>query len=111
MGRCTGTATSTFGGGGGTKLFCSQALKAMEAIMAKAIRGAATACCERVSFIFPCPNRFSLANAFYSESGFRPSDKSSNNPLAVEPETENDIARGSYFAGSLMISIRLKRRL
>jgi hypothetical protein len=49
--------------------------------------------------------------AFYSESGFAPSHKSSNNPLAVEPETENDIARGSYFAGSFMISIRLKRRL
>src|SRR3954447_16986897 len=111
MARCTGTVTSTFGGGGGTKLFCSQALKATEAITAKAIRGAATACCECVNFIFPCPNRFSLAKAFYSEPGFPPSHKSSNNPLAVEPETENDAARGSYFVGSLMISIRLKRRL
>jgi hypothetical protein len=43
MGRCKGTATSTLGGGGGTKLFCSQALKPTEAIMTKAIRGAGAA--------------------------------------------------------------------
>jgi hypothetical protein len=60
---------------------------------------------------FACPDTFVLQKAFYSQSGFAPSHKSSNNPLAVEPETENDIARGSYFAGSFMISIRLKRRL
>src|SRR3954451_12899028 len=46
---------------------------------------------------FPCPNRCGLAKAFYPEPGFPPSHKSSNNPLAVEPETENDIARGKLF--------------
>jgi hypothetical protein len=50
--RCTGTATSTFGGGGGTKLFCSQALKLIDTNMTKAIRGAVAACCECVEFIF-----------------------------------------------------------
>jgi hypothetical protein len=38
--RCTGVATSTFGGGGGTKLFCSQALKTPNAAMAKSARHA-----------------------------------------------------------------------
>jgi hypothetical protein len=37
-GRCTGTATSTFAGGGGTKVFCSQALKMPIAAMANAAR-------------------------------------------------------------------------
>jgi hypothetical protein len=36
--RCTGTATSTFAGGGGTKVFCSQALKMPIAAMANAVR-------------------------------------------------------------------------
>ena len=35
----------------------------------------------------------------------------SNNPLAVEPESENDTARESFFAFSFIISLRLKRRL
>jgi ABC-type uncharacterized transport system YnjBCD ATPase subunit len=38
MARCTGGATSTFGGGGATKLFCSQALKLTKADMTKAER-------------------------------------------------------------------------
>src|ERR1700730_11916881 len=42
MVRFTGRPTSTFGGGGGTKLFCSQALRATNANMAKPIREAAT---------------------------------------------------------------------
>lgn len=79
--------------------------------MAKPIRGAVTACCECVSFIFPCPNRSSLAKAFYPEAGFPPSHKSSNNPLAVEPETENDIGRGKLFCRLTHDSIRLERRL
>jgi hypothetical protein len=40
MDRCTGCATSTFGGGGGTKLFCSQALKTPNAATAKTVRHA-----------------------------------------------------------------------
>jgi hypothetical protein len=32
----------------------------------------------------------------------------SNNPLAVELETENDIARESFFAFSFIISLRLQ---
>ena len=58
----------------------------------------------------PCPPRL-FGKILCSKIGFPPLARSSNNPLAVEPETENDIARGNYFAGSLMISVRLKRRL
>jgi hypothetical protein len=60
---CAGTATSTFGGGGGTKVFCSQALKKFMAAMAKAARRIEALPCpmvrfgqeragERMSFIF-----------------------------------------------------------
>jgi hypothetical protein len=38
MARCVGTLTSTFGGGGATNVFCSQALKTTNADRAKAIR-------------------------------------------------------------------------
>ena len=78
--------------------------------MAKAIRGAVTACCKRAGFIFRAPS-FCSGKILYSETGFPPPDKNSNNPLAVEPETENDIVHGNYFAGSFMIPVRLKRRL
>jgi hypothetical protein len=44
MARCTGAATSTFGGGGGTKLFCSQALNATHANIAKQAGKIAVAC-------------------------------------------------------------------
>jgi hypothetical protein len=49
--RCTGSPTSTFGAGGGTKLFCSQALDATHANMTKKLRDMATACCEREGVI------------------------------------------------------------
>jgi hypothetical protein len=48
--RCTGTATSTFGGGGGTKLFCSQALNTPNAAMAKTARHAIAPLCLKVSY-------------------------------------------------------------
>jgi hypothetical protein len=51
---CTGVATSTLGGGGGTKVFCSQALKAAAADMTKAMREAAAALCKRENII-PVP--------------------------------------------------------
>jgi hypothetical protein len=44
--RCTGSPTSTFGGGGGTKLFCSQALNATHANMTKKPRDTAISFCE-----------------------------------------------------------------
>jgi hypothetical protein len=48
-------ATSTFGGGGGTKVFCSQALNNMaKADMINAIREAVAALCKREDFI-PLP--------------------------------------------------------
>jgi hypothetical protein len=40
-----------------------------------------------------CPDTFVLQRAFYSEAVVRQSRESSNNLLAVEPETENDIAQ------------------
>jgi hypothetical protein len=44
-------ATSTFGGGGGTKVFCSQALSIVKADMTNAIREAVAALCKREDFI------------------------------------------------------------
>jgi hypothetical protein len=102
---CTGTATSTFGGGGGTKVFCSQALKTPNAATAKAARQTVTPFCpaalvgldragEREAFIFSCPSTFFvLQKALIEKPAFRHPIKSSNNPLAVEPETENDAPR------------------
>lgn len=48
--RWTGTPTSTFGGGGGTKLFCSQAASVTNARMATATRHAAPAFCLALPF-------------------------------------------------------------
>jgi hypothetical protein len=45
---CTGNPTSTFGGGGGTKLFCSQALNATHTAMARDMRAIAAAPCLAV---------------------------------------------------------------
>jgi hypothetical protein len=50
MARCTGNPTSTLGGGGGTKLFCSQALNATEANVTKAIREAMAVRSRTISF-------------------------------------------------------------
>jgi hypothetical protein len=80
---CTGTATSTFGGGGGTKVFCSQALKTPNAATAKATRQSAALFClaalfglkragEREAFIFRAPIRFFvLQKAFTEKPAFR----------------------------------------
>src|SRR5258705_2068313 len=62
---CIGNPTSTFGGGGGTKLFCSQPLNATNADRAKDTRQAVATLCltalfrpmdagERIGFI-PVP--------------------------------------------------------
>jgi hypothetical protein len=53
---CAGSPTSTFGGGGGTKLFCSQALNATHANSTNKLRDAVTPFCEREGI--PCPNSF-----------------------------------------------------
>src|ERR1700716_1029917 len=99
MVRCTGTPTSTFGGGGGTKLFCSQPLKATNANMTIARPEAVAALRvtlpfslahigERVGFI-PVPHFILRPRRLSgSEEGFAPS-KNSNNLLAVELENEN----------------------
>jgi hypothetical protein len=53
-----------------------------------------------------------LEKAFESESGGPPSHENSNNPLAVEPETENDAGRSDCSRRLLFQnSLRLKRRL
>src|ERR1700733_15217090 len=92
-----GRPTSTFGGGGGTKLFCSQPPSAANAVMMTAVRamapclmrpfGAAQAD-ERGSFI-------SLPQLFRFSEGL-PQFKDSNNPLAVELERENDPGRETF---------------
>jgi hypothetical protein len=100
MARCTGNATSTFGGGGGTKLFCSQALRTPNAATAKTARAATaplrltTPCnlsraCERLGFM-SVPQ--SLERLYAKKQLTTASDKNSNKPLAGKPETENDAA-------------------
>jgi hypothetical protein len=89
--RATGGATSTFGGGGGTKLFCSQALNATHANMTKTLRGTATALCKREGII-AVPQICLVLETCWLGRKFSPS-MDINNPLAVEPETENDAGR------------------
>jgi hypothetical protein len=113
MDRCTGEATSIFGGGGGTKLFCSQALKTPNAAIAKTARHAIAPPCltapcgllhagERKDFMSR-PQSFVLERLSPQKQLTPPFDKNSNNPLAGKPETENDAAR--FFDGSFMISL------
>jgi hypothetical protein len=98
-------ATSTFGGGGGTKVFCSQALNMVNADMTNAIREAVAASCKRED-LMPVPQLIfvsrkrclSKCNLFQNQDACRRGflwHLDSNNPLAVEPETENDAARAS----------------
>jgi hypothetical protein len=72
--RCTGVITSTFAGGGGTKVFCSQALKTAIATTAKPARPTVAPFCaavphdpgragEREAFIFHAPIGFVLEKA------------------------------------------------
>src|SRR4051812_3977974 len=49
---CAGTATSTFGGGGGTKVFCSQAVSARAARATDTLRIVALARSRNKTFIF-----------------------------------------------------------
>jgi hypothetical protein len=99
-------------GGGGTKVFCSQALKKAVATIAKPARRIVALFCaaaphdferagEREAFIFRAPIGFVLEKA-YSEIGFLPPHENSNNPLAAEPESENDATR--FFIKTLSIS-------
>jgi hypothetical protein len=83
----------------------------MEAIMAKPIRGAVTACCERVSFIFRAPIGVVWQRPSTQSPAFRHPIKVATIPLQWNPKPKMISRAESYFAGSLMISIRLKRRL
>jgi hypothetical protein len=78
---CTGVATSTFGGGGWTKVFCSQALNIPIATIANAARRTEAAPCpivrrgqeragERIDFIFRASIGLFQKNV-YSEIGVR----------------------------------------
>jgi hypothetical protein len=107
--RCTGTAASTFGGGGGTKLFCSQALKPKDANMTTAARDAVKACCKCLGFISGPRFKLLQIKAVVRRRLSRSMDI--NNLLAVEPETENDIADRKLFCRLFEISLRLQRRL
>src|ERR1700682_4239525 len=98
MARCTGTATSTFGGGGGTKLFCSQALSATNSDMAKATRETVAALGLAAPFSpvhagecagFIAVPHLILLQRKLSVRRF-PQCANSNNLLAVELEREND---------------------
>jgi len=81
MDCCTGNPTSTFGGGGGTKLFCSQALSATNAATAKDTRQAFAARClaapwdllhagERVGFISVPQYIFFWKRLFIQQTAF-----------------------------------------
>jgi hypothetical protein len=119
--RCTGTPTSTFGGGGGTKLFCSQALSATNADMAKTILETAAALCltalfspvhagERAGFI-PCLIQSCCSASFLFEDFPRCSN--SNNLLAVELEKENDATEffeSAFFRASFPLTRRRRRQ-
>jgi hypothetical protein len=98
-GRCAGIPTSTFGGGGGTKLFWSHPLRAMNADRPKAKRDTAADLFGRLFGLmlgepagFISVPRSSYSRELRSEEDFPPSENS-NNPLAVEPESENDADR------------------
>jgi len=116
----TGTPTSTFGGGGGTKLFCSHALKVTNADKARATRQTAMAfrlalpfnlmpVSECVGFI-PAPQLILFWRRLFGETLFRLL-MNSNNSLAVKPERENDRIAKIFCRPLLNISRRLKRRL
>src|SRR5882757_10349910 len=106
MAFCTGIATSTLGAGGGTKVFCSQALNAANAIVTRARRKAAEACCKRKGFISVPQSNLVLEGACSKKACRHPIN--SNNPLAVKPETEND-APAKVVRQTFMLSLRLKR--
>src|SRR5689334_3345874 len=99
--RCTGMATSTFGGGGGTKVFCSQPLKPTKAESRKPIRNRGVTAGRapwfdpqqadgRASFISVHQFNLPRKEAFIRRRLSRCIH--SNNWLAAEPETENDTA-------------------
>ena len=96
MACCTGKPTSTFGGGGGTKLFCSQAPSATDADSARTMRETAATFClmapfnsaaagERAGFM-SVPQFIVCQKRFCSAEDTSPSE-TSNNPLAVELES------------------------
>jgi hypothetical protein len=95
--RFTGTPTSTFGGGGGTKLFCSQAVKTTNSNMVTAVRETAAALRRALPFnlsvnecvgFIPAPQFILFQRRLFGER-FSPT-MDSNNLLAVKPEREND---------------------
>jgi hypothetical protein len=118
--RCAGTATSTFGGGGGTKLFCSQALNATSAAMAKDPRQAAAArrlaaprdllqAGERAGFI-PCPNPFVSKKDFNRKQGFGYPIKIATIHLQWNLKAKM-MPPAKFLDRSFQISLRLKRLL
>ena len=54
-----------------------------------------------MAFIFRASIRCLFGKVFYSEkSAFAPSHENSNNPLAVEPESENDAGRLNFYCST-----------
>ncbi|WP_349631100.1 hypothetical protein [Bradyrhizobium jicamae] len=102
--RCTGSATSTFGGGGGTKLFCSQALKVANANATNTRRAGLVfrSRTKLFSMDFADLESVDVRACLMSRPRVKMLSKTaiaarrssfamnSNNLLAVEPESEND---------------------
>ena len=96
--RCTGVLTSTFAGGGGTKVFCSQAVSVKSANAASKTRGAVCALHLKMAIGAVC----NIGHAgfiqtprlkFERKQKARPRYVNSNNPLAAELKSENDGCR------------------
>ncbi|WP_249734285.1 hypothetical protein [Bradyrhizobium sp. sGM-13] len=119
-GRCTGSATSTFGGGGGTKVFCSQALNIAIAASAKAARQAAAPLCaavrcdlkragEREAFIL-VPQSVLFRKRLIRKSAFRHPMKIAT--IRLRRNRKAKMMRPEFFsANAFKTSLRLKRRL
>jgi hypothetical protein len=73
------------------------------------MREGTTARCVREGII-PGPHSNFFKEQICSEDRSLPSIHT-NNPLAAEPETENDATRSNCSVSSFKISLRLKRRL
>jgi hypothetical protein len=54
---------------------------------------------------FSVPQLLFRTGSLFRKNGLPPSHKNSNNPLAVEPETENDAPRLIFFCSTFQISL------
>src|ERR1700730_15494767 len=107
MDFCAGNPTSTFGGGGGTKLFCSQALNAPHTSTTRMTREAATAFFE-CDGIIPVPQCILFQETILFGRLIRPSSIPTIR-LRWNPKPKM-MPRSNCSVIHFKISLRLKRR-